>query len=327
MVKVDSGPGRLEIDFLAEAWTSGFIIYPSVPNTTAVTQETDQLYGPFKSKFAQNLRALSDARINGDFPTSLPPWMVRLLVFGGIDPVSQFVVSESAFEFGFSREKNLNAWSKCGAAPLTRCCLENHSQVRREMGDDDDATNKMMQDIQTANDISTHFLTAHGYNGEAFKATVNKVKKVGVTAKHSMKPINMIAKATNHGSMWKTMGASHYTTDDVFLGVAKQNYDRRKKELMKKKEVALKSNNIEQEACNISVQAKDVENYNIQELKVLLQYYKIKVTGLKKNELVGKWKVVLQSGSDAPMMEGWLVEEEEELNKLTNQEVTMGDTA
>ncbi len=52
---------RLEIDFLAEARTSGFIIYPSVPNTTAVTQETDQLYGPFKSKFAQNLRALSGA--------------------------------------------------------------------------------------------------------------------------------------------------------------------------------------------------------------------------------------------------------------------------
>ena len=61
VVKVDSGPGRLEIDFLAEARTSGFIIYPSVPNTTAVTQETDQSYGPFKSKFAQNLKALSDA--------------------------------------------------------------------------------------------------------------------------------------------------------------------------------------------------------------------------------------------------------------------------
>jgi hypothetical protein len=29
--------------------------------------------------------------------------MVGLLVFGGTDPVSQFVVSESAFEFGFSR--------------------------------------------------------------------------------------------------------------------------------------------------------------------------------------------------------------------------------
>ena len=88
-----------------EAWTSGFIIYPSVPNTMAVTQETDQSYGPFKSKFAQNLKALSYARINGGFPTSLAPWMVGLLVFGGTDPVLQFVVSESAFEFGFSRGK------------------------------------------------------------------------------------------------------------------------------------------------------------------------------------------------------------------------------
>ena len=68
----------------------------------------------------------------------------------------QFVV-ESAFEFGFSQENNLNSWRKCGAAPLTRCCLENHSQVRREMGDNNDRTNQMMQDIQTANDISTHF--------------------------------------------------------------------------------------------------------------------------------------------------------------------------
>ncbi len=35
---------------------------------------------------------------------------------------------------------------------------------------------------------------------------------------------------------------------------------------------------------------------------------------------------MLQSGVDAPMMEGWSVEEEE-LNKLTTEPVTMGDTA
>ena len=47
----------------------------------------------------------------------------------------------------------------------------------------------------------------------------------------------------------------------------------------------------------------------IQELKVLLRYCKIKVTWLKKNKLVGKWKDVFQSEADAPMMEGWSVEE------------------
>ena len=51
IIKVDSGPGRMELGFLAEARTLGFIIYPGVPNTTAVTQETDQSYGPFTTQF------------------------------------------------------------------------------------------------------------------------------------------------------------------------------------------------------------------------------------------------------------------------------------
>ena len=178
-----------------------------------------------------------------------------------------------------------------------------------------------------ANNISTHFLTANGYNSDALKEMVKKVKPVAVTAKHSEQRINVIAVATNHGSMWQAMGASHYTTDDVFLGVAKHNNERKKTELIKKKEMALKSNNIVQEAHTILVKAKGVKNYNFQELKVLLQYYKIKVTGLKKNKLVERLKEVLQSGADAPVMEGWSVEEEEELNKLPNQKMTMGDTA
>ena len=86
---------------------------------------------------------LQYAQIAGDFPTSFPPWLVGLLVFGGTDPISQFVV-ESALQFGFSQEKNPNAWSRCGAAQITRCCLKNHIKVRGEMGDDDDAANHMM---------------------------------------------------------------------------------------------------------------------------------------------------------------------------------------
>ena len=90
-----------------------------------------------------------------------------------------------------------------------------------------------------------------------------------MTAKHSDERIKMIAEATNHGSMWQAMGAGNYTSDDVFLGVAKQNNERKKKELIKKKEIALKNNKILQEARTILVQAMGVGNYNIQELKVL----------------------------------------------------------
>ena len=104
MVKVDSGPRRLQEHFLAEARTLGFIVYPGVANTTAVTQEADQNYGPFKTQFAKNLKQLSDARIMGDLPTSLQPWLVGLIVIGGVDPVSKVVVSNSAFDIAFSKE-------------------------------------------------------------------------------------------------------------------------------------------------------------------------------------------------------------------------------
>jgi hypothetical protein len=59
------------------------------------------------------------------------------------------------------------------------------------MGDEDNAKNQMMQEIQTANDISTH-LTTHGHNGNGFKVTVNKVKWQAVMAKRSKECINMI---------------------------------------------------------------------------------------------------------------------------------------
>ena len=49
---------------------------------------------------------------------------------------------------------------------------------------------------------------------------------------------------------------------------------------------------------------------------------------IEKNELIENRKEVLQSGVDAPVMEGWSVEEEEEeeSNKLMNQKITMRDT-
>ncbi len=85
----------------------------------AVTQETDQSYGPFKTQFQKNLKILSDSRLIGNHTTSLLPWMVGLVVFGGTDPISGVVVPCSAFDIAFSKEQNCAVWKKCGAAPLT----------------------------------------------------------------------------------------------------------------------------------------------------------------------------------------------------------------
>jgi hypothetical protein len=50
-IKCDMGPGRKDPVLLAWCIQQGIVIYPSVPNTTHVTQEIDQVYGGFKTDY------------------------------------------------------------------------------------------------------------------------------------------------------------------------------------------------------------------------------------------------------------------------------------
>jgi hypothetical protein len=54
LLKVDSGPGRLNIEMLADLHVHGLYMVPGVPNTTHQTQETAQNYGIYKSSFCEN---------------------------------------------------------------------------------------------------------------------------------------------------------------------------------------------------------------------------------------------------------------------------------
>ena len=49
LFKLDSGPGRLGMKLLSWLRLLGFMLYPGVPNTTAVSQETNRNYNPFKT--------------------------------------------------------------------------------------------------------------------------------------------------------------------------------------------------------------------------------------------------------------------------------------
>ena len=51
ILKIDSGPGRLEVNLLARLRLLGFVFYPGVPNTTAVSQDTYRNYSFFKIAF------------------------------------------------------------------------------------------------------------------------------------------------------------------------------------------------------------------------------------------------------------------------------------
>jgi len=68
IMKVDSGPGRMNLEMLASLRLQGLCLVPGVPNATGKTQETDQNYGPFKGTFRANIRTLSQARFDNGLP-------------------------------------------------------------------------------------------------------------------------------------------------------------------------------------------------------------------------------------------------------------------
>jgi len=74
-------------------------------------------------------------------------------------PVLNVVVSESAFDIGFSKEQNCEVWKKVDEAPLTRAYLQNHNQVCQEMGDAIETTNNTMQLNQSTKRIKALTVT------------------------------------------------------------------------------------------------------------------------------------------------------------------------
>ncbi len=84
-MKVDSGPGRTNLSLLTNLRLLGFVLYPCVPITTHITQESNQNYGPFKTQFLHNLEDIADARLKAKQSLSLQPKFVELPLFRRVD--------------------------------------------------------------------------------------------------------------------------------------------------------------------------------------------------------------------------------------------------
>ena len=89
---------------LARLRTLGFILYPGVPNTTSISQGADRLYVLFKSMLRKNLNLVVQARVCAEISTLAQPWMCGLVIFGGRDTLTDFLVKRSAFEAAFLRK-------------------------------------------------------------------------------------------------------------------------------------------------------------------------------------------------------------------------------
>ncbi|CAJ1934739.1 unnamed protein product [Cylindrotheca closterium] len=149
-MKVDNGPGRNQIEALAQLRNNGIYVFLGVPNTTSVSQETDQNCGVFKSIYRENREKMVNDQNLMQKPTNLSLPVIGILIFGGTDPVTGENHFCSAFDEAFSKEKCLGAWAKVGAAPCTRKCL-NSAKVCHQLGDDLDPMATMYKVIQQQN--------------------------------------------------------------------------------------------------------------------------------------------------------------------------------
>jgi hypothetical protein len=229
LLKVDSGPGRNGRELLMKCRFCGLYIYPGLPNTSSVQQETDINYGPFKTIVRNNLKQLSSAFFAAGVTIPLGVSTFGLIVYSGTIPVdsSMTITCKNALAELFNIASNKSSWSKVSAVPHTRKCLTN-PMVRHEGTDEHNPQFHVFQDIQSQNDYSTTQLNIMGYRGDALRAQfgADKVSErqasVTVTVPHTREQQQALAAAGTHGKKFFVMEGEHVTTDDMFK-VAKIN--------------------------------------------------------------------------------------------------------
>jgi hypothetical protein len=332
MVKVDSGPGRLNVNLLAELRLLGFYLYPGVPNTTAVTQETDRNYGPFKGRFRANLGEIVDARMAAKKSISLQPWLVGLIVFGGSDEETGLEIKKCAFSAGFSKEACLSAWEKVGAAPCTRKCLLD-PKVSKSLGDGDD---EYYNSIQVANDHAVNALNAMGYAGHLLAAKIedDREEAVPLTQPQSKERIEVMRRATTHTKKFLATKGEHVMTDDFFVSAQSNINEFDIDRLTKEKKKRLKSTEVDAEARAVlvkrsfAIQTLAFDSLNKTELDCLLRWHGV-VPGAKmqKETKVSKLRRIFESNPEPPPRDLWTAENEEHLQSLKEMEISLEDTA
>lgn len=336
MVKADSGPGRTCKRLLARMRHLGFYLYPGVPNTTGVSQETDRNYGPFKTQFRVNFDKIIQERIIKGKSTNMSPWMIGLVVFGGKDHETGLVIgeSENAFEVGFFRDACLSAWAKIGAAPLTMKCLDD-KKVRRQLGDADDSMNALMQSLQDGNHSACDLLTRRGYAGDKLRVFVKKVpKKKAVTKPNTLERQKLLAKASTHGEKFTATGGSHLTSDDMFCAMEIPVWEKEIKDMEKDKEDRVSMKNAKDDARKILIgSAKGAGvprqgTFSGAELDTLLKWYQVPAKDVpNKPKKVEKWVEILDKLLEPPVFEEWTDHDEALLEELKTKELEIGDTA
>ena len=336
LLKVDSGPGRMNVEMLADLRLQGVHLVPGVPNTTHVTQETDQNYGLFKSGFCSNLRLLSEKRQAKRRTIGVSD--LPLLVFGGYNCITQSRLS-NAFERAFSQERNLACWKKCGAVPLTRLPLES-PQVRHELTLDGETESKEamhLKEIAQANKFHCEVLTANGYLGASlFKQAPRMKKKLpAVTIPQTKERIKAIRNAKASGQLFHATGGQHLNSDEFFKARAMVEREEAVVKEEKTKQNRILLLDLEKEARALlaikgplTVETANARVFSKADIKLLCKW-----KGTKNTKINGKvpdkkenFAKLYFETADPPPPKRWTEEDEEALRVLKEDDVPLEET-
>jgi hypothetical protein len=186
-LKLDAGPGRIvaseeSITRRSEFKEKGLLILMGLPNATAVQQEMDDLYGPFKSAtyaraenvVSEKLKERGVARRNGQD--------VKAIVSLNFTDLPNIVngkdgdpINERPFVHMFTEAKILHSWEKIGFVPFTRNCLH-HPKVRSELGQKE--TNTDLEELQVRYNRLTEEAEQAGFNRGVFDAEIPVARPV-----------------------------------------------------------------------------------------------------------------------------------------------------
>jgi hypothetical protein len=249
---------------------------------------------------------LIDEHIRKEKPTSLSPWIVGLVVFGGCNPETELIV-RSAFQEGFSHMQNIRAWEKVGAVPLSRKCLES-KKVQRSIGDRDEEQQALVYLIQEHNTLACTALTLAGYNGYFLqeKATPAASTKV-ITLPHTQERIELLSKAKKHGQIFAAMGGDHLTSNDMFKSIELKRRRILCEKLSKKKTLRQRQERTKSNARAILKKtANDPTKLTASNLLILLTWHQQpKVASMKKDAKLNTWLRIVEQNEVPPPFEKW----------------------
>ena len=345
---VDSGPGRIQVEMLARLKLKGIYVKPGVPNTTHITQPTDQNYGMFKSIYRSNLKVLTQ------HTTSIKHTSIPLLVFGG-DYINEGVVLchlESAFDEAFSFDRNQEVWKKLGFYPFTRACLLDakvkHEVVLRPDGSidlDADPQSTILIEIEKENKEAVAKINQLGGDGKHLSIDAPKLsahrKKIAVTVPNTRERQDAIGRASTAGGQFFANAGGVINSDDFFIATERKKrsadiilLEKQKKEYDNYIALAAKAKQLielkRDKGIDVYTHESLIDKKNItsEQLKLLIEDHTGKKPGAKdstKDRLVALWLDVREK--KAHETKEWTIVDDGRLHELRDEEITIEKTA